>query len=414
MNLRRQLPVISPVPFSALLAGWRALIAPNGQAAVEDVRQTLQRHYGADSVLLTDSGTSALVLALRSVLDAHPTAAIALPAYGCYDLATAADGADAHVVLYDIDPKTLGPDLSSLREALRHDVAAVVVAHLFGYPVDFLPVQKICADIGVMMVEDAAQGAGGLYHGRVLGGWGDLAVLSFGRGKGTTGGGGGALLGHGAQGVRIAERGAQGICGAYRGTRELLALSGQWVFGRPALYGLPALLPFLKLGEAVYRPAHEPRVASSVSASVLARTWPLAQEELVRRTQNAQRLVQAIERSHTFSIIEPVAGAEPGYLRLPVLFRDAMRATAREARLGIMRSYPLALVDLPGFGERCVTVSGGYPGARWLARGLHTLPTHSLLTERDMAALEKRVTRGPSPRARSGRPRGAWDSQTGR
>ena len=137
-------------------------------------------------------------------------------------------------------------------------------------------------------------------------------------------------------------------------------------------------------------------------------------EELVRRTQNAQRLVQAIERSHTFSIIEPVAGAEPGYLRLPVLFRDAMRATAREARLGIMRSYPLALVDLPGFGERCVTVSGGYPGARWLAWGLHTLPTHSLLTERDMAALEKRVTRGPSPRARSGRPRGAWDSQTGR
>ena len=42
--------------------------------------------------------------------------------------------------------------------------------------------------------EDAAQEAGATLHGRRLGSFGDLSVLSFGRGKGVTGGGGGALL----------------------------------------------------------------------------------------------------------------------------------------------------------------------------------------------------------------------------
>ena len=53
-----------------------------------------------------------------------------------------------------------------------------------------------------------------------------------------------------------------------------------------------------------------------------------------------------------------------------------------------MPGYPRALCDLPGFGERVLNRGGAFPGARMLAERLVTLPVHSRLGERDLAALE--------------------------
>src|SRR5207237_8893759 len=141
---------------------------------------------------LTGSGTTALTAALIGVLKDRP-GAVALPAYGCYDLATAADGANAPVLLYDLDPHTLAPDLPQLRDALRQGASAVVVVHFYGHPVDLGEVKRLAAERGALVIEDAAQAAGAKLDGRPVGTQSSLAVLSFGRGKGLTGGSGGAL-----------------------------------------------------------------------------------------------------------------------------------------------------------------------------------------------------------------------------
>jgi hypothetical protein len=57
-------------------------------------------------------------------------------------------------------------------------------------------------------------------------------------------------------------------------------------------------------------------------------------------------------------------------------------------RLGIMPGYPRSLGDLPGFGERVRARERPMAGARRLAASLVTLPTHSLLREGDLRALE--------------------------
>jgi hypothetical protein len=49
-------------------------------------------------------------------------------------------------------------------------------------------VKRLAAQAGAVVVEDAAQAAGGTLHNRPVGTQGSLAVLSFGRGKGLTGG----------------------------------------------------------------------------------------------------------------------------------------------------------------------------------------------------------------------------------
>src|SRR5262249_32635658 len=87
----------------------------------------LTKRFAPRAVVFTDSGTTALSAALRAVLEGRPGLSVALPAYACYDLATAAEGAGASVLLYDLDPQTLAPDVTQLQATLRHGAAVVVV-----------------------------------------------------------------------------------------------------------------------------------------------------------------------------------------------------------------------------------------------------------------------------------------------
>ncbi|HEX6062963.1 MAG TPA: DegT/DnrJ/EryC1/StrS family aminotransferase, partial [Longimicrobiales bacterium] len=129
--MRRQLPVHSPTTYRSLLAG---LLGAAGLDSRDRVRSLVKDHWLARDVVLTDSGTTALTLAIKAVVPAGGV--VALPAWGCYDLATAAVGAGARVVLYDVEPATLTPDLASLQRALAYGARAVVVAHFYGVPVD--------------------------------------------------------------------------------------------------------------------------------------------------------------------------------------------------------------------------------------------------------------------------------------
>jgi dTDP-4-amino-4,6-dideoxygalactose transaminase len=379
--------VWSPLPASALLAGAAGLAGTDRRAAVA---ARLRERLGATDLLLTDSGTAALGLAIRAAGgDARP-APVALPAYCCYDVATAADWAGGPVLLYDLDPATLGPDWDSLRRAVRAGAGSVVIAHLFGLPVDLHEALRLAGPTGTLVIEDAAQSAGGAFEQRPLGAWGDVGVLSFGRGKGTTGGGGGALAANREAGARLVERARPLVAPGLTGAADLVRLAAQWLLARPAIYGLPSALPFLGLGQTVYRAPHAPRGAARLQGAVLERTLPLEPGEAEVRRVHATRLIGAATRSGQWHGPRVPDGAAPSWLRLPVLPAGAARpaTVGRARRLGIMPGYPRALADLRGFGGRVGNADWGFPGARTLAERLITLPTHSRLRERDLEALE--------------------------
>jgi dTDP-4-amino-4,6-dideoxygalactose transaminase len=389
---RHQLPVYSPLSLRALLDGLRATarraLAPS---AAEPVITLLRQRYAPRAVLLTESGTAALTAALVGVLQDRPGAAAALPAFCCYDVATAALGADVPALLYDTDPHSLTPDLDSLRATLRQGVGAIVVAHLFGYPVDLGEVNRLAADAGAVVIEDAAQAAGATLEGRVAGAQSSLAVLSFGRGKGLTGGGGGALLAYDAAGERVIARVGELLRAARRGWPELAALTGQWLLVHWNLYGVAAALPWLRLGETIYREPRPLRVATPVSRAVVAATWRLADQEVPARRGHAEQLLRALQRQPGFETIGTPRHARPGYLRLPVLAAPTARravASAAARRLGVMPSYPQPLCDLGPLAPRCANRAAAFPGGRLLAARLCTLPTHSRLDARDLTRLE--------------------------
>jgi len=389
-------PVHSPVTLAAVASGIGALAGGAARARAE-VMAGLGERFGCRDLLLTDSGTSALTLALRAGAKRAP-GPVALPAYCCYDIATAADGAGVQVLLYDLDPATLGPDLPTLRAALEQGARTVVVAHLYGIPVDLAAVRSLADQHAALLIEDAAQGAGAGYGGRPLGSLGSLGVLSFGRGKGVTSGCGGALLGNDDAGSTALAAVRDGLLPGSTSATEPIALLAQWLLARPSLYAIPASLPFLGLGETVYRRPRETRGMSAFALGVLRRTLPATDREAAARRAHAERLLQRLGVAvKNLEAVRPPAGAVPGYLRLPVLAQDASRGrlgSGAARHLGIRPGYPATLSELPGFGIRVRNARAGFPGARRLVASLFTLPTHGLLSDRDLRTLERWVAGG--------------------
>lgn len=359
-------PAYSPVPPTAV---FPSLLS--GEAAIWDLEAKLSEWYFAERALATGSGTEALQLAMKVARESRGgKGRIALPAYNCYDLVAAAVWVDAPVVFYDVDPLTLSPDPGSLHLAAARSTV-LVVANLFGFPLDWDLIREVGNEHGVAIVEDAAQGLGAKWKGRQAGTLGDLSVLSFGRGKGWIGEGGGALLARGGTELR----GVPPLLSPpSHKTYKALKLLGVWLLSRPNLYGIPMRIPFLRLGQTRYSPPKAPSRITIFSAAFVTRSRQRAVEEVVVRQQNRGILKNALEQAQTdWELPRPVPGGVSGDLRFPVLIPGGRR---EDKRLGLYAGYPLPLPSLEA--ARGILTSGPpTPGSSRLAKCLATLPTHS-------------------------------------
>lgn len=408
-RLRRQTPVHSPLSLRAILAAIRASVPVSIRAAIQDpsatiasefpatavdprdrLRARLLADYGARACVLTGSGTDALRIAFETVGHFSGGAPVALPAFACYDVATAAVGAGAPVLFYDVDPATLSPDFDSLERALRTGARSVVLAPLYGIPIDWATAAELAGRYGATIIEDAAQGHGAHWRGRPLGSLGTLAVLSFGRGKGWTGGRGGALLLRPDADPELASAFARRAdhlpsddAGPTADAAIFLAAVAQCALARPALYALPHALPGLHLGQTVYRDPTVPRPMPRAAAAILEATRDDAAAEAEARRRNARCYLEALSPEGPGTPIRPPQDAVPGYLRLPLRLPAGLPGLAdpRAAeRLGIAPSYPMPLPSLPPIRPLIAAPPAPHPGAATLARQLITLPTHSRLT----------------------------------
>lgn len=352
-------------------------------AVDEWIAKDLRQRYAATDALLTDSGTSALVLVLRRLVRHGGT--VAYPGYGCIDLAAAAVRAGVRVRLYDLDPTTLSPDLDSVRKVIKRGVDAIVVAHLYGYPADVASVQELAAPQGIPVIEDAAQAAGGTLRGKRSGALADVSILSFGRGKGTTAGSGGAVLVRTpslAQWIQLARF---SLANGSSGGREIGVLAAQWMFARPSLYRIPASIPALKLGEMVYRSAREPRSISAAAAAILPMALDMEEGEVAYRRTRAAEILSMIGVTRRLLPIRPLVGADPGYLRLA--FLDNVGDASTNDGLGVLRGYPMTLEQHEHLQPVLAPGERAGKGAELLRDRLLTAPTHSRVRDEDIAQL---------------------------
>jgi len=403
MAIRHQLAVYSPIPIGAPMRGIAAALrlTKDPRPALIDL---LRREFRASEVLLVGSGTQALHVAIENAVKPFAGAerTVALPAFSCFDVASAAIGANVSAALYDLDSDTLGPDLESLERVLAAGARVAVIAPLYGMPVDWQSLEALAIRYGATLIEDSAQGHGATWRGQPLGALGEVSTLSFGRGKGWTGGRGGALLERWNGGT--VERQSSFVRPFHRSTvppsvrqeiDSVIGLIAQWTLGRPAVYGIPHSIPALGLGETTFHPPVQPTAMPRAAAAAVFRATEPSRREAECRRENARWFLERIPRSERTTPIRPTDGSVPGYLRLPLLVAGGMggmQDASRALALGVAQSYPQSLVELA---PRLTGPERTWQGADRLARDLVTLPTHSRLTavERDEIV---RILRMPS------------------
>ena len=381
MTWRQIPPVFSPVAVRCLLQGGAAVCGARVSAkeATESVRSRFDAHYA----VLTDSGTSALTLALRLLVP--PGGTVAYPGYACIDLTTAAVGAGVRVRLYDVDPQTLSPDIESLRQAIARGVDAIVVAYLYGYPADIQAVMQLASSRGIPVIEDSAQAAGATIRGERLGGVGDISVFSFGRGKGTTTGSGGAIL---LRRKDLSDRLPwlrRELAPARQGAHDVSVLAAQSLLSHSLLYRIPASMAFLRLGEMVYHPPRPPRAMSAAAMAILPSVLANDAREVEHRRARAKRLLAAVNGSGKLRPIGWLPEGEPGFLRLAVV--DYGGGLMADEGVGAVRGYPMTLDQHVQLRPLLTRGEKAGAGSALLRDRLFTLPTHSRVGTRD----EKRL-----------------------
>lgn len=186
-------------------SNWVAPLGPN----VDGFERDLQSYTGAAHAAALSSGTAALHLALI-LLDVGPGDEVVCSSFTFSASANPIlyQGAvpvfiDAEADTWNMDPEALQTALSE-RQAAGKLPKAVVLVHLYGMPAKMTEIMDVCERYGVPVVEDAAEALGSSYHGRALGTFGALGILSFNGNKIITTSGGGALLSDSAEHIQKA------------------------------------------------------------------------------------------------------------------------------------------------------------------------------------------------------------------
>jgi len=82
-------------------------------------------------------------------------------------------------VFVDVHIPTFNVDVSHLEAALSERTRAVIFAHTLGNPFDLDAVTAFAKKQGLWLIEDCCDALGSTYRGRKVGGFGDLATVSF-------------------------------------------------------------------------------------------------------------------------------------------------------------------------------------------------------------------------------------------
>jgi dTDP-3-amino-3,4,6-trideoxy-alpha-D-glucose transaminase len=156
---------------AGVLDSGRFVLGPQ----VEAFERELADHLGVAHVVGVANGTDAISIALQA-MGVGPGDDVIVPSFTFYASAEAIPVTGARPVFCDVDPETACVTPQTVRAALTPQTKAVITVDLFG---NVAPSEEIAHDVGVPVLEDAAQAAGARRNGRRAGGFGAAATFSF-------------------------------------------------------------------------------------------------------------------------------------------------------------------------------------------------------------------------------------------
>jgi dTDP-4-amino-4,6-dideoxygalactose transaminase len=332
---------------------------------VAEFEAKLAAFCGAKHVIGTANGTDALGICLMA-LGLRPGDAVICPAFTFAATAEAVAWLGATPIFVDIDEPTYNLDPKALPLALDTAVRlglkpkAVIAVDLFGQTADYEPIEAFCAEHGLTLICDSAQGLGATYKGRRTGQIGDFTTASFFPAKplGCYGDGGAILTDN--------------------DDHDALLRS----------------LRFHGKGEDKYdhiRIGMNSRL-DTLQAAILLEKLAVFQDEIDRRQTVAARYTQALQDVTITPVVMPdcVSIWAQYTLRAPAAKRADIMAQLKADGVPTAVYYPKPLHEQPAY-RRFPSAGNGLPVSEKLAKEVFALPMHAYLDENTQNYIIDRV-----------------------
>ncbi|MBG0717322.1 DegT/DnrJ/EryC1/StrS family aminotransferase [Microbacterium sp. 2C] len=172
---------------AAIASGWIAQ-GPRVAQFEEAFAEAMQAPYA----VATSSCTTALHLALI-VAGIGPGDEVIVPSYSFIATTNAVRYVGATPVFADVDIVTGNLTAEEVERSITSATRAVIAVDQGGVPIDLVSIREIVDPLGIVVIEDAACGAGSTYRNRPVGAGADIAAWSFHPRKLLTTGEGGML-----------------------------------------------------------------------------------------------------------------------------------------------------------------------------------------------------------------------------
>ena len=293
---------------------------------VNAFEEEFARWLAVDAAVATNSGTSALIAALRAV-GVRPGDEVIVPALTFVATANAVLNCGARPVLVDVLPDSWNLDPLAAAEAIGKNTRAIIAVHLFGLAAPMSELIALAEKANVALVEDACEAIGSTYGSRSVGGLSDVGVFGFYPNKLLTTGEGGMVVSTDSNVVETAR-----------------AISNQG-------YGSSGQL----LERAM--PGHSFRM-NEFGAALGRAQLDSIESRLVERDRLAAKYIDALGSVNGLTM--PVTDTESrrGWFTFPMLLspeinRDQVMVAMKDQGIETADYFP-ALHDLPDYGDFCI------------------------------------------------------------
>ncbi len=170
-------------------SGWLGYAGPFVSRFERECALTFGRKYA----IATSSGTTALHTAVAA-LGVEEYDEVIVPTFTFMSCASAVLYQGARPVFVDCNDTDWNIDVTKIEAAITRRTKAIMVAHIYGLPVDMDPVLALAKKYELSVIEDAAEVHGQRYGHRLCGSMGDISIFSFFGNKNIACGEGGMVL----------------------------------------------------------------------------------------------------------------------------------------------------------------------------------------------------------------------------
>jgi perosamine synthetase len=183
MNYQMAWPYFPENEIDWLLKEFKNILQGNAPLSmgprVKEFEDIFASYVGAEYAVGTNSCTSALEIALRSIgIQDGDEVIIPVETFIATGFAVVIEGAKP--VFCDIDPKTFCINLKELKKQVTDKTKAVIIVHMAGMiSPDALEIKAFCQQENIILIEDAAHAIGASIHGVNAGNIGDISCFSF-------------------------------------------------------------------------------------------------------------------------------------------------------------------------------------------------------------------------------------------